>query len=107
MLTFTYYVQEFYKSDDPRPKFLAGETFDDLIKCLNVYGVGIDKDLRIDKAVIVTVKDEIKKNYLGNIDYCSICNDCYGRKCFCGHPVISVVPLIVSVNDWIDCPVNG
>jgi len=84
MQTYTYYVVCFYRSYDPRPKYLAGETEEELRSVL--------KNLKIQEVIkdrsVITVKDEVKKSWLSNTDYCTVSNNSDGVKCFCGKPII-------------------
>lgn len=93
MNTYTYYVAEFYREGDPRPKFAAGETRDEMLAACNAVGIAISTN----HCYIVTIANEIKKHWLGSTDHCSICNDHNGIKCFCGEPIIHKSPLFVSV----------
>ena len=93
MNTNTYYVAKFYREGDPRPKFLSGETPDELMQTLKAHSVV--PELR--DQFIVTVAGTVKKHWLSSTDYCSICNNWDGVKCFCGEPIIHQSPLFINI----------
>ena len=89
MQTNTYYVAEFHKAGDPRPKFIGDESQLGLFNRIKSLGISVDSN----DLFIVTVKDAIRESLLTSVDGCSICNNWDGAKCLCGKPIIHITPM--------------
>jgi hypothetical protein len=82
----TYFVAKYHTENDPRPKFLAGNTPLDALLTLQEHGVQ-----STDSQYLVTIEARLDPFALHSADHCSICNNWEGEKVFCGWKVQHIV----------------
>lgn len=92
MTTNTYYIAEFNREGDPRPKFIGSDSQLGLFGRCRTWGITPDtKNL-----YIVTVRGAVSENLLSSIDGCSIANNWDGTLCLCGEPIIHMSPMVAN-----------
>ena len=92
MITYTYYVAEYYQKGDPRPKYVGANSAAELLKLVRER----DSSWKPfgNNVLIITVTEEVKLSDLLNHDYCTLSDSWYEDfKRFCGKPVLHMIPL--------------
>jgi hypothetical protein len=92
MITYTYYVAEYYREGDPRPKYVGANSNTELLELVKKRDPSWKPSN--DNGLIITVTEEVKPSDLLNHDYCTLSTQWYENfNRFCGKPVLHMIPL--------------